>query len=255
MTRTSLRYDREEFEAKVGSLLSSLQILPKDTQLYTLACVHRSVLNEAQSWYAQSNERLEFLGDAVLELSVTKALFHHFPLKPEWELTDIRSALVRGRNLAEIAKRLNFANAIQLSRWESLAGWHDNGYILANTLEAMIGAIYSDLGFDQADRFIVEHIFSTLDHILEKGLFVDPKSHLQEVTQALWGTTPTYIVSWEDGADHNKLYIVDALLDRVLLGQGRGSSKKKWEQEAAENSISRRTEWEKKITLVRKVIV
>lgn len=227
MTRTSLRYDREEFEAKVGSLLSSLQILPKDRHLYTLACVHRSVLNEAQSGYRESNERLEFLGDAVLELSVTKALFRHFPEKNEGDLTDIRSALVRGRNLAEIAMNLHFADVIQLSRGESLAGGHDNGYILANTLEAMIGAIYLDLGFDRADTFILEHIFSTLEHILEKGLFVDPKSHLQEVTQALWGVTPTYIVSSEDGADHNKAYIVDVLLDRVFLGQGRGSSKKK----------------------------
>ena len=104
MTRTSLRYDRVVFESNVESLLTLLQIQPKDPTLYMLACIHRSVLNEAQSSYTESNERLEFLGDAVLELSITKALYFHFPLKPEGELTDIRSALVRGRNLAEIAR-------------------------------------------------------------------------------------------------------------------------------------------------------
>ncbi len=221
MTRTSLRYDREVFESKVESLLTSLQIQPRDPSLYTLACVHRSVLNEAQSGYSESNERLEFLGDAVLEVAVTKALYYHFPLKPEGELTDIRSALVRGRNLAQIAKCLEFSHAVQLSRGESLAGGQDNGYILANTLEAMIGAIYIDQGFDVADAFIQKHVFSTLPHILEKGLYVDPKSHLQELTQEHWGITPTYTVSGEEGSDHNKNYIVDVSLDRVYLGQGK----------------------------------
>jgi ribonuclease III len=255
MTRTSLRYDRDVFESKVESLLTSLQIQPNDKKLYILACVHRSVLNEAQSGYTESNERLEYLGDAVLELSVTKALFHHFPEKPEGELTDIRSALVRGRNLAEIAKNLAFSDAVQLSRGESLAGGQDNGYILANTLEAIIWALYLDHGFDAADAFIQKHIFSTLDHILEKWLFVDPKSHLQEVTQALWGITPTYTVMSEEGADHNKLYIVDVTLDTIRLGQGKGTSKKKWEQDAAENAVSGRKNWEPKITLPRKLIV
>lgn len=186
MARTSLRFDRDVFESKVESLLTSLQIQPKDISLYILACVHRSVLNESQTGYSESNERLEYLGDAVLELSVTRALFFHFPEKPEGELTDIRSALVRGRNLAEIAKRLTITEVIQLSRGESLAAGHENAYILANTLEALIGALYLDHGFEMADAFIQKHIFSTLDHILENGLFVDPKSYLQEITQAIW---------------------------------------------------------------------
>ncbi len=254
MTRTSLRYDREVFESKVESLLTSLQIQPNDASLYTLACIHRSVLNEAHIGYIESNERLEFLGDAVLELSVTRALFLAFPEKPEGELTDIRSALVRGRNLAEIARSLQFADAIQLSRGESLAWGQDNGYILANTLEAIIWALYIDQGFDVADAFIQKHIFSTLDHILAKGLFVDPKSHLQEVTQAFWGITPIYTVVREEGSDHNKLYVIIVSLDEILLGEGRGSSKKKAEQDAAENAIARRGEWEGQIRLPKKVI-
>lgn len=217
MSRTSLRYDREVFGSKVEALLTSLQIPARNIEHYILACVHRSVLNEAQSGYTQSNERLEFLGDAVLELSVTQALYLRFPEKPEGELTDIRSAIVRGRNLAEIAKRLSCSNAIQLSRGESLAAGHENGYILANTLEALIGALYLDLGWDAADAFIRMHIFSTLDHILENGLFVDPKSHLQEITQAQWGMTPLYSVSGEEGADHNKQYLIEVRLGNNLL--------------------------------------
>jgi ribonuclease III len=253
MPRTPLRYDREEFEAKVGTLLSSLQILPKNKNLYILACIHRSVLNEAHTGYAESNERLEYLGDAVLELTVTEELFHEFPDKSEGELTDIRSALVRGRNLAEVAKQLQFSHAIQLSRWESLASGHDNPYILANTLEAIIGALYLDHWFERTKMFIREHIYSTLPKILEHGLYVDPKSYLQEHTQAIWGITPTYTVESEDGADHHKLYVISASLDNIILGQGKGSSKKKGEQEAAENAISRMKEWEMKITLPKKI--
>jgi ribonuclease III len=254
MSRHSLRYDRPEFEAKVGSLLSSLQILPRDKSLYILACIHRSVLNEAHIGYTESNERLEYLGDAVLELAVTEALYHEFPSKPEGELTDIRSALVRGRNLALIAEKLEFSSAIQLSRGESLAWGHDNPYILANTLEAIIGAIYLDQGFDVTRAFIARHIYSTLPLIIEEGLYVDPKSHLQEVTQAIWGITPTYTVTSEEGWDHNKTYHIIVSLDTLELGRGKWSSKKKWEQDAAENAISLRKEWEEKVRLPKKVV-
>ncbi len=227
MTRTSLRYERREFEAKVGVLLSSLQILPRNPDFYTLACIHRSVLNEAHIGYSESNERLEYLGDAVLELAVTEMLYHEFPTKTEGELTDIRSALVRGRNLAEISKKLGFSDAIQLSRGESLASGHDNPYILANTLEAMLGAIYLDQGFLIAKSFILTHVYSTLPKILDQGLYVDPKSYLQEYTQAVWGITPTYTVVSEEGADHSKLYVIIASLGDHFLGEGSGSSKKK----------------------------
>lgn len=168
MPRTSLRYDRVEFGTKVSELLTSLQILPKENDIYMLACIHRSVLNESAQGYTESNERLEYLGDAVLELAITEALFHRFGEKPEGELTDIRSALVRGRNLAQIALRLGFSQAIQLSRGESIAGGQDNPYILANAFEAMVGALYLDQGFDEAKKFILKHVFSTLDYILEK---------------------------------------------------------------------------------------
>jgi ribonuclease III len=236
----------------VSQLLASLQILPKNPDLYTLACVHRSVLNEVTDGYVESNERLEYLGDAVLELVITEALFHEFPEKPEWELTDIRSALVRGRNLAQIAHRLHFSHAIQVSRGEYNARWHENPYILANTLEAIIGALYLDHGFERAREFILQHVYSTLSHILEQSLFVDPKSALQELTQEVWGITPIYQVIEEIGADHNKVYLITVSLYAQELGRWRGSSKKKWEQDAAENAMWRKWEWESKIEWSRK---
>jgi ribonuclease III len=198
MARTSLRFDRAEFEERVGFLLASLEILPKNKNTYILACIHRSVLNESGAGYIESNERLEYLGDAVLELVITEALFHAFPLKTEGELTDIRSALVRGRNLAEIASSLEFQNVIQLSRGEYIAHGHENPYILANTFEALVGALYLDHGFEVAKIFLLKHVFSRLDYILDKGLYVDPKSYLQELTQGTWGITPLYTVLDEE---------------------------------------------------------
>lgn len=247
MSRISIRFARPEFESHVTHLLDSLHITPKNPLLYTLACVHRSVLNEVTDGYAESNERLEYLGDAVLELVITEALFHSFPEKSEWELTDIRSALVRGRNLAQIAHHLHFSNAIQVSRGEYNAKGHENPYILANTLEAIIGALYLDQWFDITKKFIIQHVYSTLPHILEQSLFVDPKSALQELTQEVWGITPVYQVIEEVWADHNKAYIITASLHGEELGRGQGSSKKKWEQDAAENALSQRSKWEWKI--------
>lgn len=249
---SSLRYTREEFEARGDAFLSSLQIPAHDHSLYRLASIHRSVLNLKAPWYTSSNERLEFLGDAILEFIVTEKLYADFPDTPEGRMTDIRSALVRGRNLAEVAKRLEVGTIIQLSRGEILADWQDNPYILANTLEALIGALYLDLGLDFTKEFILTHIYATLSHILDQGLYVDPKSHLQEMTQALWGYTPTYELTEESWQDHNKVYTIAVLLDSIILGIGSGSSKKKWEQEAAENAISHRNEWEQKIMLERK---
>lgn len=134
---------------------------------------------------------------------------------------------MRGRNLAQIAHRLNFSQSIQVSRGEYNANGHENPYILANTLEAIIGALYLDHGFEQARAFILQHVYSTLSHILEQSLFIDPKSALQELTQEVWGITPIYQVIEEIGADHNKAYIITVSLYAQELGRGRGSSKKK----------------------------
>lgn len=226
MAKTSLRYTKSEFEANVKNFLQKISLTPNNFDPYFLAFVHKSVLNETE-FYAESNERLEFLGDAILELTITEKLFHDFPTKPEGELTDIRSAIVRGRNLASVAKNLGFSDVIQLSRGEFRVSGHENPYILANAVEAFIGALYLDFGFEMAKNWILEHIYSMLDEILERGLYVDPKSYLQEITQEVWGVLPEYSVAYENGQDHNKTYIIAVKLGEVLLGEGKGTSKKK----------------------------
>lgn len=252
MAKTSLRFDRMEFEKRVQYFLDSLNIITKKQDLYYLAFVHKSVLNESTDLYSESNERLEFLWDAILELVITEILYHDFPQKTEGQLTDIRSAIVRGRNLANVAIKLWVSNVIQLSRWEFKVSGHENPYLLANAIEAIIGAIYLDFWLEAARNWILQNIYVTLPEILERGLYVDPKSYLQEITQEIWWLLPDYNVVREEWQDHNKTYIIQAMLWSVLLGEGRWSSKKKWEQDAAENAISNRKQWEFLIELPRK---
>lgn len=197
MSKTSSVINTRDFEEKIGSFVSSLQIPFVDISHYCLAFIHRSVLNENIIKAPESNERLEFLGDAVLELVTTEFLFRKFGEKPEGELTDIRSALVRGRNLANIASGLGLQDHILLSKGESLAGGNENPYILANTFEAFLGAVYLDLGYAEAKKLVDTYVLTTLDEILEKSLYVDPKSYLQEISQAKYGITPTYAVIGE----------------------------------------------------------
>lgn len=252
MAKTSLRFERKEFELRVWRFLSNCNILPKNIDFYYLAFVHRSVLNESSMYYGESNERLEFLWDAILELVITEKLFLDFPNKTEWELTDIRSAVVRWRNLASVASLLWISDVIQLSRWEFKVLWHENPYILANAMEALLWAIYLDFGFNVVRDFILKHIYSTLSDILKRGLYVDPKSHLQEITQDIWWYLPIYEVVGEDGQDHNKIYKICVSLGDCILWEWKGTSKKKWEQDAAENAIAQQDVWKEKITFPKK---
>ncbi|MDP2103434.1 MAG: ribonuclease III [Candidatus Gracilibacteria bacterium] len=235
------------FEEKIETFVSSLEIPFTDITHYCLAFVHRSVLNENIIRVSESNERLEFLGDAVLELITTELLFHAFPDKPEGELTDIRSALVRGKNLAAIGLTLGLPEYILLSKGEELAGGSTNPYIVANTFEAFLGALYLDLGYTHAKAFVGKYVLTTLPDILSLQLHVDPKSHLQEISQARYSTTPTYEVISESGSDHSKSYTVSAAIGLVQVGTGSGTSKKKAQQEAAENALSRQKIWEKEL--------
>jgi ribonuclease-3 len=211
---------------------------------YVLAFVHRSCLNEFD--FPESNERLEFLGDAVLELVATEFLFAEFPEKSEGELTDLRSALVRGKNLAETALRLDFGPLILLSHGESLAGGGENPYILANTFEAFLGALYLDLGYDAAKAFVAEHVLSGTETILADSLHVDPKSRLQEVSQAVFGVPPEYELVAEMGADHDKTYSVAVKINGKTVGEGTGGSKKKAQAAAAAAALEKETEWNPK---------
>lgn len=245
MSKKIVSISNKAFEEKIGSFVSSLEIPYKDINHHCLAFIHRSVLNENIINISESNERLEFLGDAVLELITTELLFQNFPEKPEGELTDIRSALVRGKNLASIGLSIGLQHHVLVSKGELLAGGNANPYIVANTFEAFLGAIYLDLGYDNAKSFVEKHVFSTLSDILDKQLHVDPKSYLQEIAQAKYGITPTYEVLGESGSDHNKSYTVGAYIGTVQVGTGTESSKKKAQQEAAENALSHQKVWMK----------
>lgn len=228
--------DSSILHEKIHIFLWNLWLQTDAISLYILAFIHRSIVNERASYAPEHNERLEFLWDAVLELCITELLYLEFPEKPEWELTDIRSALVRGRNLAQIAIRLDLWNYLLLWKWEEKWGGRTNDYILANTLEALIWALYLDKWYKQAHQFIEKHIFSTLQSILEKKLFKDFKTLFQESAQSCYDITPNYKVHSESWPDHDKIFEVGVYLSGKLYGTGNGSSKKKAQEDAAKNA-------------------
>jgi ribonuclease-3 len=210
-----------------------IRIKFKDHTLLETAFVHTSYLNEHKSQPLHDNERLEFLGDAVLELVTTEHLYGSFPETKEGQLTSFRSALVKGKHLAEVARTLGLGQYLLLSHGEEKSGGREKNYILANTLEALIGAIYLDRGFLTAHKFIDRFILTNLGDILRKGLHVDAKSRLQELSQEKLGITPSYQVLSESGPDHNKVFEVGAFIEGNLIGKGTGSSKQKAEEQAA----------------------
>lgn len=204
------------------------------------AVVHRSYLNEHADFPLGHNERLEFLGDAVLELVVTEYLFEKFE-NPEGELTNYRAALVNGQNLAKIAHTLGIEEYLYLSKGESKdKNTKARNYILANAIEAIIGALYLDFGWDEAKRFIDENVLSTLPEILKKKLYVDPKSLFQEESQSRLSLTPSYKVLEESGPDHNKNFRVGAYLGKDLAGVGVGTSKQEAQIDAAANALDQK---------------
>ncbi len=209
----------------------------RDRSLLLQALTHRSYLNEHTDYEYPHNERLEFLGDAVLELIVTEHLYRSYD-NPEGDLTNWRAALVNAKTLAGIARSLQFEEFLLMSKGE--AKDRDSKarmYIMANAIEAIIGAIYLDSGTQGAENFIHRHILSHLPKILELELYVDAKSKFQETSQELLGITPTYKVLEEAGPDHNKEFTVGVFLDRELVAVGRGSSKQEAQIAAAEAGL------------------
>lgn len=197
----------------------------KRPELLLTAFTHRSYLNEHKSTAREHNERLEFLGDAVLELVVTEFLYANYP-DPEGVLTNWRSALVRTESISEAAEREGFAELLRLSRGEKRASSaRARRQILANTYEAVVGAIYLDKSFVAARKFIERTLLSTLDKILDSGSWLDPKSRLQEMAQSTEGFTPDYRVLSEEGPDHDKTFVVGVYVDNKLRGEGTGASK------------------------------
>ena len=228
------REQPELLEAAIG-------VTFKDKNFLKEALVHRSYINEHPSFALGHNERLEFLGDAVLELVVTEYLFKNYP-NPEGELTNWRAALVNAKMLAEVGGTFDLYSYLYLSRGES----KDNNikaknYILANAVEALIGAIYLDQGWEVAKDFISRILLTRLDYILQHKLYMDAKSHFQEITQEKMGITPNYKVVEESGPDHNKKFVVGIYLGEELIAEGEGTSKQEAQMAAAENALIR---WE-----------
>ncbi len=210
----------------------------KDINFLRQAVVHRSYLNEHPDFDLPHNERLEFLGDAVLEIIVTEYLYNNFPDTPEGDLTNWRASLVNSKMLALIASEINLEKHLYLSRGESKdKNTKARNYILANAVEALIGAIYLDQGIKPAKKFVLENMVSKLDHILENQLHLDPKSRFQEKAQEAVKITPVYKLISESGPDHDKIFKVGLYLGEDLIAEGEGSSKQEAQIDAAANGL------------------
>lgn len=208
----------------------------KNIDLLITALTHRSYVNEHRKSVSEHNERLEFLGDAVLELAVTDYLYLNFD-EPEGILTSWRSSLVRTESIGEAGDALGYESLLRMSRGEKNGSPRARQQILANAFEAVIGAIYLERGYKDAESFIAKHILSKLDTILESGSWRDPKSHLQEVSQRIDGQTPSYRVLSEEGPDHDKVFTLGVFVGDKLMGRGSGSSKQNAQQEAARAAL------------------
>jgi ribonuclease-3 len=213
-----------------------LKVKFTNIDLLLTAFTHRSYLNEHKKTVTEHNERLEFLGDAVLELVVTEYLYGNYP-DPEGVLTNWRSSLVRTESIGAAASKYEFEPLLRLSRGEKRGTDRARAQILANAFEAVTGAIYLDQGYDVAKQFITDSILSTFDGILESGSWMDPKSHLQELAQSQDGFTPVYKVISEDGPDHDKIFSVGVYVNGKLRGQGNGPSKQAGQQQAAQAAL------------------
>lgn len=220
-----------DFEKSIGVIFD-------DKDLLKQVFVHRSYLNEHPKFALAHNERLEFLGDAVLELVVTEYLYSNYK-NPEGELTNWRSALVKGEMLAKVAKNLKMGQYLLLSKGEQRSGGNGRDLILANTFEALVGAIYLEAGYAVAKKFIEKALLVNFKEILDNKLYLDSKSRLQEWSQEKFGITPTYKVISEFGPDHSKEFMIGVVVGEELVAQGAGSSKQKAEQAAANEALKK----------------
>lgn len=224
--------DLKNFEKKIG-------ITFKNKGLLQQAFVHRSYINENKDSGLSHNERLEFLGDAVLELVITEFLYAKFPDKTEGALTSYRSALVNTTTISQIAGELGMNGYLLLSKGETKDLGRARQYILANTFEAFIGAIYLDQGYESSKKFIAESLFPIIDKVVNDNLWQDAKSLLQEKAQELLNVTPSYRTISEVGPDHNKIFTVGLYFGEELVSEGRGHSKQEAEQESAKKALEK----------------
>ncbi|MEY2664899.1 MAG: hypothetical protein RLZZ480_4 [Candidatus Parcubacteria bacterium] len=224
-------------QTDLGQLQKLLQVTFSDTKVLLSAITHRSYLNEHREATWDHNERLEFLGDAVLELVVTDFLFSKYPEKPEGELTAVRAALVNTVSLAASSEKLGVNDYLLMSKGEAKDVGRARQYILANAFEACIGAIYIDQGYDAAKKFIADRLFDKTDEIVRKRLWQDAKSRFQELSQEHASVTPTYETIGQAGPDHDRVFTVGVFLRHEKIAEGSGRSKQEAEQQAAEKAI------------------
>lgn len=222
--------DFKQFEDKTG-------ITFRNKNLLMQAFLHRSYLNENKKLKMDHNERLEFLGDAVLELVVTEYLYNKYPKKTEGDLTSYRAALVNTTTLSSVAGELGMNDYLLLSKGEAKDTGRARQYILANTFESFVGALYLDQGYDPAKNFIAQNLFQLTDEIVAKRLWQDSKSLFQEIAQEKISITPQYKTMQEIGPDHEKNFVVGVYLNEELIGDGEGKSKQEAEQAAAQNAL------------------
>jgi len=209
----------------------------KNKDILKQAFTHRSYLNENPDFNLEHNERLEFLGDAVIELIVTEHLYKDYPEKTEGDLTNWRAALVNAKMMTSVAERLGFNDFLLLSRGEAKEGGKARAYILANTFEALLGAMYLDSGYQLCDEFIEKYLLKNLPEIIKEGSYRDSKSKFQEEAQEKVSITPSYKVMKESGPDHEKLFVVGVFLGEELVAEGKGLSKQEAEEAAAKLAL------------------
>jgi len=228
-----MRQDHQEYVTFARDVLG---VTYDDIELLVRAFTHRSYVNEHRKTVSEHNERLEFLGDAVLELVVTSFLYSNFT-DPEGVLTNWRSSLVRTESISAAASRNDFEPLLRLSKGEKRGTARARAQILANCYEAVVGSLYLDQGYEAVARFIHDSLITTFQSILDSGSWMDPKSHFQEAAQSKEGSTPVYKVLSEVGPDHDKIFTVGVFVNGELKGQGVGPSKQAGQQKAAEVAL------------------
>ncbi|MFH1244687.1 MAG: ribonuclease III [bacterium] len=220
----------------LGNLTLTLGLKIKDVHLVQNAFVHRSYLNESKE-FDQSNERLEYLGDAVLELATSHFLFSSYPDFQEGMLTNVRAALVRTESLAKIAQDLGFAELIRMSKGEEATGGRENRSILADTFEAFLGAIYLDQGYATCVSILEKHLLQKAKAVLQSETYKDNKSLLQEIAQSRYKATPLYTLISESGPDHDKQFVMQVEIGDTSYAKGEGKSKQTAQEDAAKNTL------------------
>lgn len=231
----------QSFVVFLDSLGIGQDVYEKNPVLFREALTHRSMAHEG--YEGCHNERLEFLGDAVLELVVTEFLYERFPDSPEGDLTNYRSALVKRENLAYVARKIGLGDFLQMSKAEERSGGREKDYLLANLVEAFLGALYLTGRMRVTKKFVKQFITVELDRILEKNLHIDAKSALQELVQGEFGVTPYYRVISDEGKDHDKTFEMGVFVNDKRIGVGKGGSKKEAQTAAAAEALGREGEW------------